>query len=70
MNQYSNLDYLYPAFLLIFGLIMIFSPGSFVRKVGYNEERVKAEKWLRVIGVALCIFAPIMAYYFYTKLNA
>lgn len=70
MNQISNIDYIYPAFMFIFGLAMIFSPGTFIRKVGYNEERVKAEKWLKWTGIGLCIIAPLLAGYFYSEINA
>lgn len=70
MQKFSNWDYLYAIFMFLFGLFMIFSPGTFIRKVGYNEERVKAESWLKKIGIGLCIIAPIFAYFIYTKLNA
>ncbi len=70
MNKITVLDYLYPLFMFLFGLFMIFSPGTFIRKVGYNEERIKAEKWLKYTGIALCIMSPFLAYYFYTEINA
>ncbi|MBB4037594.1 hypothetical protein GGR21_003514 [Dysgonomonas hofstadii] len=70
MNQISNIDYIYPVFMLLFGLFMIFSPGTFIRKVGYNEERTKAEKWLKWTGIGLCVFAPLLAGFFYYKMNA
>ncbi len=70
MQQYSNFDYLYAIFMLLFGLFMIFSPGSLVRRVKYGEERVKAESWVKKAGIGLCIIAPLFALFIYYKMNA
>lgn len=69
MQKFTNYDYLYPIFMFLFGLFMIFSPGSLIRKVKYDEERIKAESWLKKIGIGLCIFALLFAYFVYSGMN-
>lgn len=70
MQQFSNFDYVYAIFILLFGLFMIFSPGSLARKVKYGEERVKAEAWIKKLGIGFCIAAPLFALFIYYKMNA
>lgn len=70
MHQYSNFDYLYAAFMLLFGIFMIVSPGSVIRKAKYDEERLRTESWIRKTGIALCVIAVGMGIFFYMKLNA
>ncbi len=68
--MYSSIDYLYAAFVLLFGIIMIASPGSLIRKAKYDEERVKTESWIRKTGIVLCVIGVLMGIHFYVKLNA
>ena len=70
MQQYSNFDYLYAAFIFLFGIFMIVSPGSVIRKAKYDEERLKTESWIRKTGIVLAIIGVCMGIFFYTKINA
>lgn len=70
MQQYSNFDYLYAAFIFLFGIFMIVSPGTVIRKAKYDEERLKTESWIRKTGIVLAIIGVGMGIFFYTKLNA
>ena len=69
MQQYSNADYLYAAFMLLFGIFMIVSPGSLIRKAKYDEERLRTESWIRKTGIVFCVLGVILGIFFYTKLN-
>lgn len=70
MKQFSNYDYLYAVFMFLFGLFMIFSPGSLMRKAKYDEERIKTESWLKKTGIVLSVMAVLFGIYVYYKLNA
>lgn len=69
MNKFSNFDYIYAAFLFVFGIVMIFNPRLVMRKVKYDEEGMKTEKWVKKAGIGLCVFAVALAGFFYYKLN-
>lgn len=70
MHQYSNLDFIYAAFMFLLGIFMIVSPGSVIRKAKYDEERLKTESWIRKTGIVLSIIGVLMGIFFYTKMNA
>lgn len=69
MRHFTNIDFLYPVFMLIFGIVMITSPRSLMRKAKYDEESLKTESWVKKLGIALCIFSVGFAVYIYYKLN-
>ncbi|WP_029903179.1 hypothetical protein [Prevotella sp. 10(H)] len=66
---YSNWDFIYPVFMLIFGIVMILSPRTFMRKAKYDEDSVKAESWVKKAGIGLAIMAPLLAFFIYYKMN-
>ncbi|MDR1715941.1 MAG: hypothetical protein ACK5KN_11810 [Dysgonomonas sp.] len=68
--QYSNWDYIYAVFMLIFGIFMIISPRSLMRKAKYDEESLKTESWVKKAGIGLCIMAPLFAFFIYYKIHA
>jgi hypothetical protein len=68
--QYSNWDYIYAVFMLIFGIFMIISPRSLMRKAKYDEESLKTESWVKKTGIGLCIMAPLFALFIYYKIHA
>ena len=68
--HYSIYDYLYPIFIFLFGIFMIISPRTLMRKAKYDEEGLKAESWVKKAGVGLCILAPLLAIFLYYKMNA
>jgi hypothetical protein len=69
MQQYSNVDYIYAAFILLFGIFMIVSPETLIRKAKYDEERFKAESWIKKTGILFCILGICLGIYFYIELN-
>lgn len=67
----TAIDFVKPIFMLIFGLVMIFSPRSLMWKAKYDEEGVKAESWVKKIGIILCVAGIAIAiYYIYKMSNA
>ncbi|NDV78710.1 hypothetical protein [Dysgonomonas sp. 511] len=68
--KYTNFDYLYAIFMFLFGIFMIVSPGSVIRKAKYDEERIKTESWVRKTGIVFCVLGVIFGTFIYTKLNA
>lgn len=69
MHQYSNFDYLYALFMLLFGLVMIFSPRTLMRGAKYDEESLKTEKWVKWVGIGLSVFSVGFAIFIYIKLS-
>lgn len=67
--RYTNWDYIYAVFMLLFGIFMIISPRSLMRKVKYDEEGLKTESWVKKAGIGLCIMAPLFAFFIYYKMN-
>ncbi len=68
--HYSNYDYLYAIFMLLFGIFMIASPRSLMRKAKYDEESLKTESWVKKSGIGLCVLAPLFALFVYFKMHA
>lgn len=69
MKEIILVDFLYPVFLLILGIVMITSPRSLMRKAKYDEESIKTESWVKKLGYVVCIGAVGMAVYFFYKMN-
>lgn len=69
MRHLSNIDFLYPIFMFIFGIVMIMSPRSLMRKAKYDEESLKTESWVKKLGIGLCVFSVGFAIYIFYKLN-
>lgn len=67
----TAIDFAKPIFLLILGLVMIFSPRTLMRKAAYDEEGMKTESWVKKTGIILSIVGVAIAiYYFYQMGNA
>ncbi len=69
MRQLTNIDLLYPIFMLVLGVVMILSPRSLMRKAKYDEEGLKAESWVKKLGIGLAVFAVGLGIYMIYKLN-
>ncbi|MDR1090759.1 MAG: hypothetical protein LBL79_06755 [Prevotella sp.] len=69
MQKFTNIDFIYPVFLLIFGIVMIFNPRTVMRKAKYDEESLKTESWVKKLGIGFCIFAVAFAVYMYFSLK-
>lgn len=69
MRQIILIDFIYPAFMFILGVVMISSPRSLMRKAKYDEESLKTESWVKKSGIVLCVGAVGLAVYFYYKMN-
>ncbi|MDR2956485.1 MAG: hypothetical protein LBV43_15540 [Prevotella sp.] len=69
MSHLSNFDYLYAALFLLFGIFMIVSPRTLMRGAKYDEESLKTEKWVKRLGIVLCIFAVGFAISLYIRLQ-
>ena len=69
MRNFIYLDLLYPVFMFIFGIIMISSPRSLMRKAKYDEESLKTESWVKKLGIGLCVFAVGFRIYIFYKLK-
>ena len=69
MSNINYLDLLYPVFMFIFGIIMISSPRSLMRKAKYDEESLKTESWVKKLGIGLCVFAVGFGIYIFYKLK-
>lgn len=70
MRQLTNIDLLYPIFMLILSIVMIVSPRSLMRKAKYDEESLKTESWVKKLGIALVVFAVGLGGYMIYKLYA
>lgn len=68
--KYTIYDVLYPICLFLFGIFMIVSPRSLMRKAKYDEEGLKAERWLKYTGIGLCAVSLLLGIYFIYKMNA
>jgi uncharacterized membrane protein YfcA len=69
MQKFSNIDFIYPAFLLVFGLVMMYSPRTMMRKAKYDEESLKTESWIKKLGIGLCVFAVAFGIFMYFNLK-
>lgn len=69
MHQFSNFDYLYALFILLFGVFMIVSPRTLMRGAKYDNESLKTEKWVKRLGIVFCLFAVGFAAYIYIRLS-
>jgi uncharacterized membrane protein YfcA len=69
MRNLTNIDLLYPIFMLILGIIMIFSPRSLMRNAKYDDESLKTESWVKKLGIGLAVFAVGLGIYMIYKLN-
>jgi len=69
MYHYSTFDYLYAVFMLLFGLFMIFSPRTLMRGSKYDDDSEKTEKWVKRLGITLCVFAVGFAIFLYIKMS-
>ena len=69
MRNFIYLDLLYPVFMFIFGIIMISSPRSLMRKAKYDEESLKTESWVKKLKIGLCVFAVGFGIYIFYKLK-
>lgn len=65
----TAIDFVYPAFLLILGIVMIFSPRTLMRKAKYDEESMKTESWVKRLGIVLCIAGVAVGIYYFYKMN-
>lgn len=68
--QSTNFDFLYPALIAIVGIVMIFSPRTFMRGAKYDEESIKTESWVKKTGIGLIIVGIGYAIYIYMGLHA
>ncbi|MDR0825443.1 MAG: hypothetical protein LBN74_10145 [Prevotella sp.] len=68
MGHLLAIDFIYPVFMLIFGIVMIVSPRTFMRKAKYDEESLKTESLLKKLGIGLAVFAVLFAIYLSYKL--
>lgn len=67
----TAIDFAKPIFLLILGLVMIFSPRTLMWKAKYDEEGMRTESWVKKLGIIMCIVGVgIAVYYFYSMGNA
>lgn len=64
---HSNFDYAYAAFGLIFGIVMMASPRTFMRGAKYDEESIKAESFVKKAGAGLAVLAIFFAVYVYFR---
>ncbi|WP_165021133.1 hypothetical protein [Dysgonomonas sp. ZJ279] len=67
MTQLSDIDYIYAAIGVIVGIIMIFSPRTFMRGAKYDEDSLKTESFLKKIGIAVIILGIVFAIIIYTR---
>jgi hypothetical protein len=68
MAGYTNWDFIYPVFSVLFGIFMIVSPRSLMYKAKYDEEGLKTESWVKKCGIGLCIIGVAYAVYLYYRL--
>lgn len=67
----TAIDFAKPIFLLILGLVMIFSPRTVMWKAKYDEEGLRTEAWVKKLGIIMCLVGVSIAiYYFYKMGNA
>jgi hypothetical protein len=55
--------------MFVFGIVMVSSPRSLMRKAKYDEESLKTESWVKKLGIGLCVFAVGFGIYIIYKLN-
>jgi hypothetical protein len=69
MQTLSNYDYLYAIFMFAFGLFMIFSPRTLMRGSKYDEDSLKTEKWVKRLGIGLCVIGVIFGIWIYMSMK-
>lgn len=69
MNKFAIIDFIYPVFFFIFGIVMILSPRTMMRKAKYDEESLKMESWIKKFGVGFCVFAIAFAVFMFFNLK-
>lgn len=69
MSKFTNIDFIYPVFFLVFGIVMILSPRTMMRKAKYDEESLKMESWIKKLGIGFCVFAVAFAVFMYLNLK-
>lgn len=69
MQKFTGIDFMYPAFFLIFAIVMIVSPRTMMRRAKYDEESMKTESWIKKLGIGLCVFAVAFAVFIYFNLK-
>ena len=69
MPKFNNFDYLYAVFMVIFGIVMFFSPRSVMRHAKYDEEGIKTENMVKKLGIGLAIFGIAFGIFIYYKMN-
>ncbi len=69
MQKFTNIDFMYPAFMLIFSLVMIFSPRTMMGRAKYDEESLRTESWIKKLGIGFGVFALAFAIFIYFNLK-
>lgn len=69
MKQILLIDFIYPAFLFILGIVMITSPRSLMGRAKYDKESMKTESWVKKLGYVVALGSVGLAVYFYYKMN-
>jgi len=69
MHKFTNIDLIYPAFMLIFSIIMIVNPRTMMRKAKYDEEGLKTESWVKKMGIGLLVLAVALGIYMFFNLK-
>ena len=61
MKGLSNIDYIYSIAMIIVGIVMISSPRTFMGRAKYDEDSLKTEKFLKIMGIVIMLLSVVFA---------
>lgn len=65
--ELTGIDYIYSVAMAIVGIIMISSPRTFMGRAKFDEDSLKTEKLLKIVGIVIVILSVVFAGFIYFR---
>lgn len=65
--ELTGIDYIYSVAMAIVGIIMISSPRTFMGRAKFDEDSLKTEKLLKIVGIVIVVLSVVFAGFIYFR---